>query len=206
MVYHAILGLLRDGRSRHGYDLIHEYRVRAARPVNPGNFYRECSKLLAQGAIVPDANPPDADPRRIPYRITPVGCRDFDAWMTDPRTLDTGLDNWVIFADMLPAEERLRLLDALREALWLESKELASARERVLSRVRRIDEGRRFQPAAFLLLRRIKQTTAELEVLLELRRTLEFATPAAFQIPLRSASASGAEIPSAAQARDDRKA
>jgi DNA-binding PadR family transcriptional regulator len=78
MFYHAILGLLRDGRPRHGYELAIDFRARCGRPVNPGNFYRECSKLVAQGLIVPDVKSPDADPRRIPYRITSEGCRDFD--------------------------------------------------------------------------------------------------------------------------------
>jgi DNA-binding PadR family transcriptional regulator len=203
MVYHAILGLLRDGRSRHGYDLIHEYRARSGRPVNPGNFYRECSKLVSQGLITPDANPPSADPRRIPYRITQAGRGDFDTWLTDARTLHTGLDNWMIFADMLPSSERMRLLDALRESLWMESKALASSREHAVSRVRRIDEGRRYQPGAFLLLRRIKQTTAELEFLLELRRTLEYASPAPFQV---EAGSGGEKSAMAVRSIDDRKA
>ena len=202
MVYHAILGLLRDGRARHGYDLIHEYRTRSGRPVNPGNFYRECSKLVAQGLITPDANPPNADPRRIPYRITETGRTDFDAWLTDTKTLHTGLDNWMIFADMLPSPERMRLLDALRDSLRLDGKALASARDGVVSRVRRIDEARRYHPASYLLLRRIRQTTAELEFLVELRRTLEHTSPA----PLQVGPASDANAIPPIQSVEDRKA
>jgi DNA-binding PadR family transcriptional regulator len=177
MVYHAILGLLRDGRMRHVYDLVREYRTRSGRPVNAGNFYRECSKLVSQKLIVPDDNPPDADPRRIPYRITPNGCRDFDAWLLEPKPLQASFDNWMIFADMLASSERVRLLDEMRETLWGESKTLGADRERVLSRARRLPEPHGFNAAAFLLLRRITQITAELELLHELRRGLERLPP-----------------------------
>ena len=177
MVYHAILGLLRDGRTRHVYDLVREYRTRAGRAVNAGNFYRECSKLVAQRLIAPDANPPDADPRRIPYRITPTGCRDFDSWLLQPRPLQPSFDNWMIFADMLSSIERVRLLDEMREALWAESKTLGSDRERALSRARRLPEPHGFNPSTFLVLRRITQITAELELLQELRSELERVPP-----------------------------
>jgi DNA-binding PadR family transcriptional regulator len=97
--YHLILGLLRDGRARHGYDLMREYRAKAGQSVSPGNFYRECSKLLSMGLITPDAKPPEGDPRRIPYRITPGGCRDFDDWLAQARTLESNLSMWLMFAD-----------------------------------------------------------------------------------------------------------
>jgi len=174
MFCHVILGFLRDGRPRHAYELISEYRGYSARPVNAGNIYRECSKLVSQQLIVADPNPPDADPRRIPYRITQNGCREFDAWLADPVSDEGSLATWVIFADMLPPAERLRLLDRMQEQLWLDNKTLAQARERVLAHARRLGN-RRYHPAAFLLLRRIKQTTADLEFLEELRRELEHA-------------------------------
>src|SRR5262249_57077873 len=84
------------------------------------------------------------------------------------------MDSWVLFADMLPVHERERMLDGLREALWAEGKTLGAARERVLARARRLGASSH-QPAAFLMLRRIKQVTAELEFLQELRRDLELA-------------------------------
>ena len=173
MLYHAILGLLRDGRPRHGYDLIREYRLRSGRTVNPGNFYRDCSKLVAHGSITLDANPPDADPRRIPYRITPSGCRDFDAWLLEPKPLQAAFESWVVFADMLPADDRARLLDQLRDGLWADSKALGTVRERLVARGRRLGDQPAYQPAALLTLRRIKQMTAELEFLHELRCALD---------------------------------
>jgi DNA-binding PadR family transcriptional regulator len=172
MLYHAILGLLRDGRPRHGYDLIRQYRLRSGRTVNPGNFYRDCSKLVAHGLIALDANPPDADPRRIPYRITPSGCREFDAWLLEPKPLHSSFESWIVFADMLPADDRTRLLDQMRDALWADGKALGTARERLVARGRRVGEQPAYQPAALLALRRIKQVTAELEFLQELRREL----------------------------------
>ena len=172
MVCHVILGLLRDGRPRHAYELISRYRPYSTRPVNTGNVYRECSKLVSQRLIVAHANPPDADPRRIPYRITDAGCREFDGWLVDPTPADGPLSEWVIFAPMLPPADRLRLVDRMQEQLWIQNKGLLQARETVLARGRRIGTSR-YRPAALVLLRRIKQTTAELEFLNELRSELE---------------------------------
>lgn len=182
MVYHAILGLLRDGRTRHVYDLVREYRTRTGRPVNAGNFYRECSKLVSQKLITPDANPPDADPRRIPYRITPTGCRDFDAWLLEPRPLQPSFDQWMIFADMLSSVERLRLVDEMRETLWTEGKALGTDRERCLSRARRLPEPHGYNAASFLMLRRVTHLTAELEFLHELRHELERLPPSPLNV------------------------
>jgi DNA-binding PadR family transcriptional regulator len=145
--------------------------------VNTGNVYRECSKLLSQRLIVAHANPPEADPRRIPYRITEAGCREFDAWLVDP-TPEGPLSEWVIFAPMLPLEERLRLVDRMQDKLWMQNKTLLQARETVLARGRRLGAAR-YRPASLILLRRIKQTTADLEFLGELRRELEEAPASA---------------------------
>jgi DNA-binding PadR family transcriptional regulator len=193
MVYHAILGLLRDGRARHVYDLVREYRTRTGRPVNAGNFYRECSKLVSQKLIATDDNPPDADPRRIPYRITPTGCRDFDSWLLEPRPLQASFDNWMIFADMLAAAERVRLLDEIRETLWTEGKTLGSDRERALSRARRLPEPHGYNASTFLMLRRITQITAELEFLHELRRELERLPPNPLNISIVRAGDSSSD-------------
>jgi DNA-binding PadR family transcriptional regulator len=184
MVYHAILGMLRDGRARHVYDLVREYRTRSGRPVNAGNFYRECGKLLAQRLIVPEDRPPDADPRRIPYRITVAGCREFDAWLLEPRPMQPSFDNWMIFADMLSAAERLRLVDEARETLWGHGKSLGTERERVLSRWRRLPEPRGYNPASFLMLRRLTQITAEIEFLQELRRELDRVPPSPLNVSI----------------------
>jgi DNA-binding PadR family transcriptional regulator len=198
MVYHAILGLLRDGRARHVYDLVREYRTRSGRPVNAGNFYRECSKLVSQRLIAADENPPDADPRRIPYRITATGCRDFDSWLLEPKPLQPSFDNWMIFADMLSCAERVRLLDEVRETLWTESKSLGNDRERALSRWRRLPEPHGYNASSFLMLRRITQITAELDFLRELRSELERLPPSPLNVSINrtgSAIAPGDQRP-----------
>jgi len=170
MFCHLILGLLRDGRARHGYELVSAYRVRSAQAMNAGNLYRECSKMVSQGLIAPEENPPDADPRRIPYRITELGRREFDAWLLAPSY--PALDGWVLFAELLEPSDRVRLLTRLQEDLWLENKALVRAREDAMTRARRAPAASAFQPAAFVLLRRIKRLTAELEFLDELRQEL----------------------------------
>lgn len=171
MFYHLILGLLRDGRPRHGYELICEYRERSGSSINPGNFYRECSKLSANGMILPARSKDDADPRRIPYHITAAGCRAFDVWLLEPETQD-GLGGWLMFVEMVPRHECERLLDRIQEELWLESKALVTAREAALSRERRPGKGC-YKPAVLMLLRRIKQVTAELEFLEDVRLELK---------------------------------
>jgi DNA-binding PadR family transcriptional regulator len=166
-----LLGLLRDGHARHGYELITSYRARSGLRTNPGNFYRELAKLVAQGLIEQDVRPRDADPRRIPYRITEQGRGEFDVWMLEPISGEGGLEAWVLFADMLSTEDRQRVLERRQEELWLLNKSLARSREYLLPAARR-DDGS-YRPAAYVLLRRLKQVTAELEFLEELRRELE---------------------------------
>jgi DNA-binding PadR family transcriptional regulator len=112
-----LLGLLRDGHARHGYELITSYRTRSGLRTNPGNFYRELAKLVAQGSIEQDVRPRDADPRRIPYRITDQGRYEFDTWMLDPISGDGALEAWVLFADMLSVEDRQRVLE--RRPEWI---------------------------------------------------------------------------------------
>jgi hypothetical protein len=58
---HVILGFLRDGRARHGYELVLEYRARVGERVNAGNLYRERGRLGGQGLVRAGANAPGAD-------------------------------------------------------------------------------------------------------------------------------------------------
>src|SRR5262249_61544125 len=67
---HVLLGFLRDGRARHGYELLTEYRALTGEQLNAGNLYRELARLAGDGFVHATSNPPDADPRRIPYEIT----------------------------------------------------------------------------------------------------------------------------------------
>ena len=87
--------------------------------------------------------------------------------------------------DMLPRVERLRVLDAMRQALWVESKALASAREHAMTRARRLHGVPSYRPATLLMFRRVKQIGAELEFLEELRRELEQAPPSGVSVSAR---------------------
>jgi DNA-binding PadR family transcriptional regulator len=176
MLSRVILGLLRDGRSRHGYELMAGYRTRSGLQVNAGNFYRELNKLAGQGLIHSDVNPPNADPRRVPYRIADEGTREFDAWLLEPGGPHADFSSWLIFVDMLSIEDRHRILDGLKEELWLLSKALLRARRDALARAKRNGSGA-FHAASIVLLRRIKQNSADLEFLDELRQEIETIPP-----------------------------
>jgi DNA-binding PadR family transcriptional regulator len=174
MFGHLILGLLRDGRLRHGYDLVSEHKTRSGTQTNPGNFYRELANLSAEGLIETGVNPPQADARRIPYRITDAGRREFDGWLLSPSTQDEELPSWLLFVDLVPPDLCAALLDRLKEQLWLQSKSLTRAREDALVYGRMNGHGGKYNSAAALLLRRLRQVTADLDFLEELRRELEY--------------------------------
>src|SRR5579875_1888370 len=144
MFSHVILGLLRDGRQRHGYELINDYRLRSGTLPSPGNLYRELGRLAAAKLIATGVNPPDADPRRIPYQIT----------------------------DRVPEDARERLLDRRQEDLWMRSKELARALEDASVRAREDGAASGYNPLPVVLERQSKLLAAELEFLKEFRATL----------------------------------
>jgi len=170
MFGHVILGLLRDCRLRHGYEIMTECRARSGSPVSIGNIYRELARLAGQGLVQTAINPPDADARRIPYHITEKGRLAFDQWLQAPSSQDD-VAHWLLFVDRVPAEIRVRLLDRWQEELWMRGKELARAREDALAKRGR-QPPEHYNPLAPLLSRRMKQVAAELEFLKEFR--LEF--------------------------------
>ncbi len=170
MFGHVILGLLRDCRLRHGYEIMTECRARSGSPVSIGNIYRELARLAGQGLVQTAINPPDADARRIPYHITEKGRLAFDQWLQAPSSQDD-VAHWLLFVDRVPEEIRVRLLDRWQEELWMRGKELARAREDALAKRGR-QPPEHYNPLAALLSRRMKQVAAELEFLKEFR--LEF--------------------------------
>ena len=173
MFAHLILGFLRDGRPRHGYEIISQFRARSGTAPNAGNVYRELAKLAQEKLIRPAANPREADARRIPYEITDSGLHAFDGWLLSPSTQDEELTSWILFAHLVPRDALPRLLERLQEQLWLLTKQLARAREDVLARARLNGHGRgEYDPASFLLLLRMKRVAAELDFVEELRREI----------------------------------
>jgi DNA-binding PadR family transcriptional regulator len=172
MLTHLILGFLRDGQARHGYELITEYKARSGNQVSAGNFYRELARLASERLVQTGVNPPDADARRIPYQITERGRQLFDEWVLSPSRDDGDLSSWLLFIDRVPHETRDRLLDRWQDDLWLRSKALSRAREDALLVRGTRQEAPRYNPLASLISRRLKQVTADLEFLKEFRAEL----------------------------------
>jgi DNA-binding PadR family transcriptional regulator len=165
MFWHVVLGLLRDGRPRHGYELRTMYRERSGTELGSGNFYRELTRLAGEGFVQAVANPPDADTRRIPYEIKDRGRHVFDEWLlAAPREHDD-LYDWLLFADRVPATVRDRILDRRLEDLWLRNKMLARAREDA-----GISKIGQFAPRLASITRQMKQVSAEIEFLEEFRK------------------------------------
>jgi DNA-binding PadR family transcriptional regulator len=170
MFRHLVLGLLRDGQPRHGYELTTEYGRRSAISVNTGNFYRELQKLTAEALVTTRENPPEADARRIPYQITEQGRREFDEWLMSPCQDQADLSERLLFIDLVPPDARARIFEWWEEELWMRSKALARAREEAL---RSGDSSTRLDPLPLLLLRRMKLIAAELEFIKEFRTEYE---------------------------------
>ena len=172
MLSHLILGFLRDGQARHGYELITEYKTRSGNQVSAGNFYRELARMASERLVQTGVNPPDADARRIPYQITEKGRQSFDEWLLSPARDDGDLSAWLLFIDRVPYDTRDRLLDRWQDDLWLRSKALSRAREDALLIQESRQDTVRYHLLASLLSRRLKQVTADLEFLKEFRSDL----------------------------------
>ena len=172
MLSHLILGFLRDGQARHGYELITEYKTRSGNQVSAGNFYRELARMASERLVQTGVNPPEADARRIPYQITEKGRQSFDEWLISPSRDESDLSAWLLFIDRVPHETRDRLLDRWQDDLWLRSKSLSRAREDALLVQASRQDAVRYNPLASLISRRLKQVTADLEFLKEFRSEL----------------------------------
>jgi DNA-binding PadR family transcriptional regulator len=172
MFRHLILGLMRDGQPRHGYGLMTEYRGRAGGRISIGNLYRELGRLASASLVRSGVNPPEADPRRIPYQITERGCQLFDQWLVSPLTQDGELSERLLFVDQIPGDALGRLLDRWQEELWLRGKAITRAREDALANHSGDGTPTRYNSLPVLLSRQLKHVSAELEFLKEFR--LEF--------------------------------
>lgn len=171
MFSHLILGLLRDGRCRHGYELMTEYAARSGTKASAGSFYRELARLVADGLVATETNPPDTDARRIPYRIEEQGREVFDQWLASPAMDDGDLSIWLIFADRASDEARTRVLDRHEEDLWMRSKTLNRLRDDALAQRGRAGTG--YDPLPILLSKAISRVAAELQFLREFRTEFE---------------------------------
>jgi DNA-binding PadR family transcriptional regulator len=170
LLCHLLLGFLRDGRPRHGYDLLTEHRALTGERLNAGNLYRELARLAAEGFVHATSNPADADPRRIPYEITDRGTQLFDHWLASASG-HGDFPAWLVFIDRVPPDVRSRVLDRREEALWMQSKTLVRDRSDALTNL--ATAGKQYHPLPVLLSRRMKLVTAEVEFLAEFRQLLD---------------------------------
>ena len=174
MFRYLILGMLRSGNRQHGYALVKAYRERSGVDVSTGNFYRELQRLVLDGLIRSADNPPDADARRTPYEITPLGTTVFDEWLT---AADAAAGGWaedeisarLLFADEADAATMLRVLDRLQENVWFYGKSLERARRQAIADGEGADAAGGFRVLPLLLGRRLKHVAADIEFLGELR-------------------------------------
>ena len=186
MFRYLILGMLRGGARHHGYALVKGYRDRSGIEVSTGNFYRELQRLVVDGLIRSADNPPEADARRTPYEITPLGTTVFDEWLTADDAGAGGCAEDELAARILFAEEAdpatmLRVLDRLQENVWFYGKSLERARRQALAEAAAPGASAAFRARPLLQARRMKHVAADIEFLGEFR--------AAYQQHLHAAGA-----------------
>jgi DNA-binding PadR family transcriptional regulator len=173
MLWHVILGLLRDGELHHGYELMTAFRVRSGGPASPGNFYRELGRLQAHGLVETALNPPDADARRIPYHITEKGRAGFDRWLLAPPMNEGDLAGWLLFVGRVPPRDRERLLDRWQEELWVRSQDVARQHRAAVDAAATAEASADYEPLRVLLSRQLKHLAADLAFLEDLRSDLK---------------------------------
>lgn len=172
-----VLGLLHDGRARHGYAIAKAYRERGGSAPSGGTFYRDLKRLAADGLIAAESPDDDGDARRAPYRITERGRRAFREWFLAtaapmPTPHEDGLAlRLVCLPDVAPREGR-GLLAAMSDAIVRRIARLEQDRDDSLAAFP--SEGRLERAIrAAMLGRRIRALRGELSFLEELRGTYD---------------------------------
>jgi len=168
-----VLGLLRDGRARHGYALMKDYQERSGLDISSGNFYRELQRLATEGLVKTTANPPGDDPRRAPYEIADAGREAFDTWLAGMTAVILGvyedeLSARALFIGDAEAPMARKVLDHWQEQLWVVGKTLERQRQVALAKANRASQAS-FLPLPLFLARRLKHVAADLEFVDELR-------------------------------------
>jgi DNA-binding PadR family transcriptional regulator len=141
--------------------------------LSTGNFYRELQRLTCEGFVQTTENPQGTDTRRAPYQITQEGVAAFDAWLCkisvrvgEPHEDDLSVR--ALFFAYAPQERVIEALDNWHAAVWLEIKALERAQRIALSD--NASTAHNFGALPYLLSRRQRYLTADLEFLAELRR------------------------------------
>lgn len=201
-----VLGLLRHGRTLHGYALMKAYKGRTGVQMSTGTFYRELQNLVGDGLVRVVERTTDVDARRTPYQITARGIELFDGWLVRPPQLALGSDDELtartMFLHEAPAETARHMIDAWKEELWLLSKKFERDRHSELHRC--ATEREPFSILVLLLARRLRHIAGDVAYLDELRDALD-AMPAVAQ-PRVSAGTRVAAADGVAGADDDRRA
>lgn len=167
MLQHLILGLLRQKQQSWAYDLKSEYQRLSGNVGNAGNMSKELRRLRDEGLVTPQSNAPGEDERRVPYAITPKGCRVIDEWLTSQRAIEEDFDTWLTFLHLVPSDTCDRQLERLQDELWLHSKRINRAYEDALEARTRGQHDH--ASGEMRLLRQMKQISADLDFILELR-------------------------------------
>jgi DNA-binding PadR family transcriptional regulator len=175
MLRYVLLALLADGNPAHGYALMKAYRERSGVRLSIGNVYRELSRLAGDALIVAAANPPGADPRRVPYRITEKGRNALATWLAAPvhtltaASADALSHRLAILGDLDPGRAS-EFLGELHTELWEQSKTLE--RERAIASQQDKREAPALPTRMFLLSRRAKHLATDIEMVDEMRAFL----------------------------------
>lgn len=171
----VVLGLLRHGGTLHGYALMKAYRARTGVQMSTGTFYRELQNLVAEDLVRIVERAPDADARRTPYEITPLGCELFDRWLVRPPLVALGNDDELtartMFLHEAPTDVARQMIDDWKEELWLFSKKFERDRQAELHRCE--GEATAFSILALLLARRLRHLAGDVAYLDELRVALD---------------------------------
>jgi DNA-binding PadR family transcriptional regulator len=170
MLRDVLLGLLRDGRARHGYELTLAHGRATGTPISPGSVYRELAVLARSGCIERLPAGQRRAKRRIPYVITERGRRTFDRWLRRPR--DGEQLARVPFLGFLAVPERERFLEAWGVMLAARCFEAANAARNSAS------HGSDFPVGTPLLEHRLRLLRAENDLIEDVRRAFEHATDA----------------------------
>jgi DNA-binding PadR family transcriptional regulator len=174
---YVVLGLLRDGKPRHGYALMKAYRDQVGVQVSTGNFYRELQRLVTEGWVRTVERADGADARQAPYAITPAGAASFDEWFADTNTPPTHtasedqLSSRILFLAEVSPEVARRLLDRWTDELCRRAHQLEQAR--LAAQTAAAEHPDRFPVLPILLGRRLRHVTADLALVDELRDAYE---------------------------------
>lgn len=169
MLRFLILGLLRGGRSLHGYALVKEYRERSGLDVKTGGFYRELQRLV-RDRLIRGPMSPDGGGRRTPYEITEDGTACFDQWLVSPSAGSAAFSEGEVSARALfvadaPRHVTTTMLEHMRANVWVWGKRLERERLIATAHAAGATPGSPASVLPLLLGRRIKQVAADLDLI-----------------------------------------